>query len=103
MLGVDRNVQLLSTLSRGRRERPAPPPCWPKVHVVGDVPQPLRRSAEREYAVPPLMLPDRVTSASIEWLMRSEAAQLFFEQARAVKPDFAVVPDTAAEIAEICS
>jgi predicted ATPase len=49
------------------------------------------------------MLPDRVTSASMEWLMRSEAAQLFFERARAVKPDCAVVPNTVAAIAEICS
>ena len=49
------------------------------------------------------MLPDRVTSASVDWLMQSDAARLFIERAQAVKPDFTVTPDNAAAIAEICS
>jgi predicted ATPase len=77
--------------------------CCPALKVLATSRVPLHLSGEREFAVPPLLLPDRVTSASVEWLMRSEAARLFVERAQAVKPDFTVTPDNAAAIAEICS
>jgi non-specific serine/threonine protein kinase len=75
----------------------------PNVKVLATSRVPLHLRGEHEYAVPPLMLPDRVTSASVEWLLRSDAAQLFVERAQAVQPDFTVTADNAAAIAEICS
>jgi predicted ATPase/DNA-binding CsgD family transcriptional regulator/transcriptional regulator with XRE-family HTH domain len=75
----------------------------PLITVLVTSREPLRLSGERVFPVPPLTLPDRVPSASVAWLMQSEAAQLFIQRAQAMKPEFTVTPDNAAAIAEICS
>lgn len=75
----------------------------PSLTVLATSRESLRLSGERIFPVPPLALPDRVVSASVAWLMTSEAAQLFVDRAQAVKPDFAVTPENAAAIAEVCS
>jgi predicted ATPase len=63
----------------------------------------LRISAEREYSVPPLALPDLTKPPSVESLSQSAAVELFIQRAQAVKPDFNITNETAPAIAEICS
>jgi predicted ATPase/class 3 adenylate cyclase len=58
---------------------------------------------EREYPVPPLQLPEPGTAEILDRLSRSEAVSLFMERARAVRPDFELVPENALAIADICS
>ena len=60
----------------------------------------LRIDGEHEFPVPPMSLPDRSASASD--LAGSEAAQLFIQRARAVKPGFEVTAESATTIADIC-
>src|SRR6188472_2439444 len=61
----------------------------------------LRLRAEREYPVLPLPLPED-PRAAVHDLASSPAVALFVDRARAVRPDFAVTPDNAAAVAEIC-
>jgi predicted ATPase/class 3 adenylate cyclase len=58
---------------------------------------------EREYAVPPLALPDLTQLLSLARLSQYEAVRLFIERARAVKTDFALTDASAPAIAEICA
>src|SRR5215207_73585 len=62
----------------------------------------LRVSGEREVPIAPLGLaaPDR--HASVEDVARSDAVRLFIMRAEAVQPDFALTPDNALTVAEIC-
>lgn len=62
----------------------------------------LRLSGEREYAVPPLTLPDPKRLPSLERLTQYEAVRLFIERAQAVKADFVVTNANAPAVAEIC-
>ncbi|MBD0328497.1 MAG: tetratricopeptide repeat protein [Thermoleophilia bacterium] len=61
---------------------------------------PLRISAEQEYAVPPLALPD--ASRGYDAVAANEAVQLFVARAAAVAPDFRLTPDNASDVAAIC-
>src|SRR5207245_2547049 len=61
---------------------------------------PLHLSAEREYPVRPLPLPDQVSS--VHAAAEIDAVQLFVDRARAVQPAFALTPDTASAIVRIC-
>jgi predicted ATPase/DNA-binding CsgD family transcriptional regulator len=58
----------------------------------------LRLQGEQVYPVPPLSLP----AAPDADLGSSEALRLFVERARAVEPGFALTPENAAAVAEIC-
>ena len=62
----------------------------------------LRLRGEREFAVPPLALPDRSRLEPLDQLTRYEAVRLFVERAQAVKPGFAITDGNAAAVAEIC-
>ena len=62
----------------------------------------LRVYGERDYAVPPLLLPDQARLPSLERLTQYEAVQLFIERAQAVKADFALTAATASAVAKIC-
>lgn len=62
----------------------------------------LHVQGEREYAVPPLALPDLHQLPSLEVLSQYEAVRLFIAHAQYVKPDFAVTNETAPAVAEIC-
>jgi predicted ATPase/DNA-binding XRE family transcriptional regulator len=62
----------------------------------------LRLSGEREYPVPPLGLAARNGQPGDEDVARSAAARLFLERAQAVRPDFALTPENAPDIAAIC-
>jgi len=66
----------------------------------------LHLSGEHEFAVQPLNFPDPIRiareSAPILFLTQYGAARLFIERAQAARVDFAVLPETAVAIAEIC-
>jgi predicted ATPase/serine/threonine protein kinase len=63
---------------------------------------PLRINGEREYAVPPLTTPPLDLPLNAEALAGYASVALFVERATAVKSDFAITPDNARAIAEIC-
>lgn len=63
---------------------------------------PLRLSAEHEYPVPPLALPDLKRGNDVEALSRYESVALFVERARAARPEFELTSANAAAVAEIC-
>jgi len=58
--------------------------------------------AEREYPVPPLRLPDSSACLPVEQLASAPAVALFSERAQAVSPGFAITPENAEAVAEIC-
>jgi predicted ATPase/DNA-binding SARP family transcriptional activator len=62
----------------------------------------LRLSAEHQYPVQPLKLPDPSQPAELATLTGLSAVALFLERARALKPGFALTKENASEIAEIC-
>jgi predicted ATPase/class 3 adenylate cyclase/DNA-binding CsgD family transcriptional regulator len=62
----------------------------------------LRLSGEHEFAVPPLVLPDRNLLPPLERLTQYAAVQLFIARAQAVKTDFTVTNANAPAVAEIC-
>ena len=62
----------------------------------------LRLRGEREYAVPPLALPDAQHRPTPDTLSRCAATALFVERAVDVRDDFAVTAENAAAVAEIC-
>jgi predicted ATPase len=58
--------------------------------------------AEREYPVPPLLLPADPDGVPLEQLASSPAVALFVVRARAVRPDFTLTDANAAAIVELC-
>ena len=68
----------------------------PGLAVVATSRRPLHVYGEQEHPVPPLTLP---TGGRVE---DSGAVALFAERARMVRPGFAVTPDVAEDVAEIC-
>ena len=63
---------------------------------------PLRIYGEAEFPVPPLTMPDPSRITDTSEIEEFPAVALFLERARAVRPDFAVTPDNARAIAELC-
>ena len=59
-------------------------------------------SAEHEFPVPPLRLPDAKRAADLHALASTEAVELFVQRAQAVRPDFLLNQATASAVAEIC-
>jgi predicted ATPase len=62
----------------------------------------LRLRGEHEVALAPLTTPSAGQRADAETIGRSAAARLLVARARQVRPDFAVTPDNAAAVAELC-
>ena len=62
----------------------------------------LHVQAEREWAVPPLSLPNPKDLPDLVALTQYEAVALFIERAQAVKPDFVVTNASASAVAGIC-
>jgi predicted ATPase/DNA-binding XRE family transcriptional regulator len=75
----------------------------PRVKVLATSRAPLHLSGEHEFPVAPLAVPDPRRQLPLEWLAQVPAAQLFVRRAQAVRPGFALSPDNAAAVAEICS
>ncbi len=63
----------------------------------------LRLSAEYQYQVPPMDVPDVDRLPSLDELTQYEAVKLFTDRARAVKSGFEVTSDNAAAVAGICA
>jgi predicted ATPase/class 3 adenylate cyclase len=74
----------------------------PRLKVLVSSREVLHLYGEREYAVPPLALPERTPLPSVERLTQNEAVRLFIERAQAVKADFTLTNDNAPAIAEVC-
>jgi predicted ATPase/DNA-binding SARP family transcriptional activator len=64
---------------------------------------PLRVQGEREYAVPPLAVPDPQQRSNVNALAQYEAVRLFIQRAQDVKTDFVVTGENAQTVAEICA
>ncbi|SFR94186.1 Predicted ATPase [Microbacterium sp. cf046] len=62
----------------------------------------LRIRGERVYEVAALRAPEGTGPASLERAEQSPAVALFVDRARAVKPDFALTEENAADVADIC-
>jgi predicted ATPase len=62
----------------------------------------LRLTAEREFVVPPLSMPDGSKQISVDELFKYEAIKLFIERAQNIKPSFDLQPDNAPTVAKIC-
>ena len=71
----------------------------PSVSVVATSRRPLHVSGEYEHAVPPLELPD---GDEVDLVTASGAAQLFAQQARRIRSDFAITASNAADVADVC-
>jgi len=74
----------------------------PDLKVLVTSRMPLHLSGEREYAVPPLALPDRAHPPALERLTQYGAVRLFIERAQAVKANFIVTNENATATVEIC-
>lgn len=75
----------------------------PNLTVLATSRAPLRLRAEREWEVPPLMLPPRPPPPpTAEQLSPYAAVHLFVERAQAVRPDFEIDNESAPAVAEIC-
>jgi predicted ATPase len=74
----------------------------PRLAVLATSRAPLRVTGEHEYSVSPLASPPAKTRISVEAVAASPAVELFCQRARAVRPDFALSDENAAEVAEIC-
>jgi predicted ATPase/class 3 adenylate cyclase len=75
----------------------------PRLRIVVTSRAVLHVSAEQEFGVPPLDLPDRHHLPPLAALSQYEAVALFIERARAVRHDFEVTNENAPAVAEICS
>jgi predicted ATPase/DNA-binding SARP family transcriptional activator len=62
----------------------------------------LRLSAEHQYMVRPLALPDPLQPVSVAALARLPAVAFFVERARALKPGFTLTAENAGAVAETC-
>lgn len=74
----------------------------PGLHVVVTSRAVLHLSAEQTYEVPPLGLPGAENLPSIAELTDYEAVALFVSRARNVNPAFALTPENASAVVEIC-
>jgi predicted ATPase/DNA-binding CsgD family transcriptional regulator len=72
----------------------------PSLRIVATSREPLLLTGEMIFPVPPLLVPDRRSSAAE--VRRGEAVALFVARAQAVVPDFALTEQTAAVIGELC-
>lgn len=73
----------------------------PHLKVLATSREPLHLYGEQEYAVPPLALPDP-EHLDPQTLAACESTALFMQQARAVRPNFALTAENAPDIAKIC-
>jgi non-specific serine/threonine protein kinase len=73
----------------------------PQLRVLATSRERLNIAGESTFQVPPLALPEEHERAP-ERLATSEAVRLFVERARLVMPDFALTPESAPAVAEVC-
>ncbi|HXM62262.1 MAG TPA: protein kinase [Terriglobales bacterium] len=64
---------------------------------------PLHLYGEHEFPVPPLAMPELLSTPAVEILSQFPAVALFLQRAVAVKPDFELNRENASAITEICA
>ena len=76
----------------------------PRLTVLVTSRTPLHLSVEQEFSVPPLAVPTLVEVAArqIATLQNVPAVTLFVARAQRIDPDFALAPENAGAVAEIC-
>ena len=74
----------------------------PKLKIIVTSQTPLRIQGEQEIPVQPLPLPDLRKLPAVDALLGYAAILLFVQRAQAIRSDFAVTPQNARPIAEIC-
>jgi predicted ATPase len=74
----------------------------PGLKVLATSRAPLGLYGEKEYAVPPLSVPDVRHLPDFKALSQYEAVRLFIERAKSAKADFEVTDESAPAVAEIC-
>jgi predicted ATPase len=74
----------------------------PGLRILATSREALGVPGEALFSVPPLSLPDPRRLQDVEGLTRYEAARLFSERARAIRPDFKITGDNAMAVAQIC-
>lgn len=62
----------------------------------------LHLSADYEFVVPPLTVPENSAQMSLDELSKYESVKLFVERARSVRPSFELTEENAQSVAEIC-
>jgi predicted ATPase len=72
----------------------------PRVRVLATSRVPLRLSAEREYQVPPLPVPN--DGVSFEEVVSNDAVRLFASRAQAVEPEFALTDANVGHVSAVC-
>jgi predicted ATPase/DNA-binding CsgD family transcriptional regulator len=74
----------------------------PNLKVLATSREPLHLYGEQEYVVPPLMLPNP-EHFDLGALADCESIALFVQAAQAVRSDFELTPENAADVAQICT
>lgn len=74
----------------------------PQLRILVTSRVPLHIQGEQLYRVPPLGLPGAGRQLDVEQIGSSDAVALFVGRATAVRPEFRLTEDNAAEILEIC-
>jgi predicted ATPase/class 3 adenylate cyclase len=74
----------------------------PGLKVLATSRTPLRLYGEKEYAVPPLSVPDVRHLPDLNTLSQYEAVRLFIERAKSAKVNFEATDENAPAVAEIC-
>jgi predicted ATPase/DNA-binding XRE family transcriptional regulator len=101
--------QVLLVLDNFEQVVEAAPPLveWldgcPELKVLVTSRAALNVRGERQFAVPPLTLPDLRHASDLDTLAGSAAVTLFVDRARAVQPSFALTGGNAGAIATICN
>jgi predicted ATPase/class 3 adenylate cyclase len=75
----------------------------PRLTVLVTSRAPFHISAEHEYQVPPLAVPDPRYRDDLEVVTQSEAVALFAERASTIRPGFRVTSQNAAAVAQIAA
>jgi predicted ATPase/DNA-binding NarL/FixJ family response regulator len=74
----------------------------PEIRILATSRSALRIRGEHEVEIEPFATPDPAKLPPIDELAANPAVSLFVDRASSVKPTFALGPDNAADIAEIC-
>ena len=74
----------------------------PWLHILVTSRASLHLRAERQFIVPPLALPSSDLGRKPETLLTCPAIALFVDRAQAIQPAFALTPENAPAVSEIC-
>lgn len=81
---------------------PGAPAVLPQLRLLATSREPLRLPGERPYRVPSLSLPDSEEPLVLEQLPQYEAVCLFLDRAATALPTFALTPENAPAVAQVC-